>query len=99
MLNSIVSNSNFGKRPADRVKPIFGPHVGPHIPNIGYFEIYESVYRYIGVYEVDETHMDSGFIRRVHRPRFLTGLHTPILYTWCIHLRLHQSLIGEAPPY
>ena len=29
----------------------FGAHVGPHIFNIGYFELYEGTLRYMEVYE------------------------------------------------
>ena len=50
MLSIIVSNSNFGKRPAAGVMAIFGFHVGPHIHNIGYFEVYEGMWGYMGVH-------------------------------------------------
>ena len=43
ILTSIVSNSHFGKRPGARDMSIFGSHVGPHIPNIGYLEAYEGI--------------------------------------------------------
>ena len=49
MFNSVVSNSHFGKRPAARVKPILGFHVGPRIPNIGHFEIYVHMKVYGGI--------------------------------------------------
>ena len=29
---------------------IFGSHVGPHIPNIGYLDSYEGIWRYMVVY-------------------------------------------------
>ena len=45
------------KRPGARVMTIFGSHVGPHIPNTEYFEVYkymrvyEGIWRYMEVYE------------------------------------------------
>ena len=30
---------------------IFGSHIGPHIPNIGYFKVYEGILRYLDVYD------------------------------------------------
>ena len=44
-----MSNSHFGEQPA-RDMTIFGSHVGPHIPNIGYFEVYEGIWGYMKVY-------------------------------------------------
>ena len=29
----------------------FGSHVGLHIPNIGYYEVYEGTWGYVGVYK------------------------------------------------
>ena len=43
MLNSIVSNSHFGKRLGARDMTIVGSHVGPHITNIGYLETYGGI--------------------------------------------------------
>ena len=43
MLNSIESSSHFWKRPGARDMTIFGSHVGAHIPNIGYVEVYEGI--------------------------------------------------------
>ena len=54
MLGSFVSNSHLWKRSGARVMTIFGFHVGPHIPNIEYFEVYEGIWGYMEVYEVDE---------------------------------------------
>ena len=54
MLNSIVSNSHFWKRPGARDMTIFMSHVGPHIPNNGYLEVYGGIwglYKYMEVYE------------------------------------------------
>ena len=50
MLNIIVSNSDFGKRPGARDITIVGSHVGPHIPNIRYLEVYDGLWRYMKVY-------------------------------------------------
>ena len=50
MLTSIVSNSHFGKRPGARDMTIFGCHVGPHIPNFVYREVYGSIRRYVEIY-------------------------------------------------
>ncbi len=43
MLTSIVFNSQFAKRPGARDMTIFGPHVGLHIPNIGYLAAYRGI--------------------------------------------------------
>ena len=43
ILKSIVSNSHFGKRPGARDMTILRCHVGAHIPNIGYLEVYGSM--------------------------------------------------------
>ena len=43
MLGSFRSNSRFGKRSGARVMTIFVSHVGPHLPNIEYFEVYEGI--------------------------------------------------------
>ena len=51
MLNIIVSNSHFGKRPIARVMTIVGSHVGPHTPNIEYLKVYGSIWTYMKVYE------------------------------------------------
>ena len=51
ILRSIVSNSHFGRRPGARDVNIFGSHVGPHIPNSGYWEAYTGMWRYVEVYE------------------------------------------------
>ena len=48
MLNSNVSNSHLGKWPGARDMIIFGSHVGPQFPNIGYLDVYDSISR--GVY-------------------------------------------------
>ena len=48
-----MSNSHFGKRSGARVMTIFGIHVGLHIPNIGYLEVFGGVWdiwRYMKVY-------------------------------------------------
>ena len=50
ILTSIVSNSHFGKRPGARDVTVFGYHVGPHIPNIGYLEKWEGMYRCMRAY-------------------------------------------------
>ena len=55
MLNSIGSNSRFGKRSIAREISTFGSHVGAHILNIGcseYMVVYGSIQWYMGVYEV-----------------------------------------------
>ena len=51
MLNIIVSNSRFWKLPGTRDMIIFGFHVGPHIPDIGDFEVYEVYEGYMMAYE------------------------------------------------
>ena len=43
ILISIVSNSHFGKRPGARDTTIFESHADPHIPNIGYMEVYQGL--------------------------------------------------------
>ena len=43
ILGSFVSNSHLWKRSGVRVMTIFGSHVGPHFPNIGYFEVYGGI--------------------------------------------------------
>ena len=50
MLTRIVSNDPFGKRLVARVMTIFGIHVGLHIPNNGYSEVYGCIGRYLKVY-------------------------------------------------
>ena len=42
MLNGIVSNSHCWEWFGAREMTLFGSHVGPHIPNNGYFEAYEG---------------------------------------------------------
>ena len=54
ILTTIVSNSHFGKRPGPRDMTIFESHVGPHICNIRYLKVYESIWLYMGVYEYME---------------------------------------------
>ena len=54
MVGSFVSNSHLWKRSGAQVMIIFGSHVGPHISNIEYFEVYASIYGYMRVYEVYE---------------------------------------------
>ena len=39
-IQSFVSNSDFWNRPGARDITIFGSHVDPHIPNIGYMGVY-----------------------------------------------------------
>ena len=48
MLTRSVSNSYFGKRPAARDMTILRFHVGLHVPNIGYSEVYAGIWRYMG---------------------------------------------------
>ena len=43
ILTNIVPNSHFGKRREARHMTISGSHVGPHIPNSGYLEVYEGI--------------------------------------------------------
>ena len=57
MLTSIVSNSHFGKRLGTRDMTIFGSHVGPHIPNTGYLEVYGGIWWYMKVYGGLERYM------------------------------------------
>ena len=46
-----MSNSHLWKRSGARVMTIFVFHIGPHVPNIEYFEVYERIWRYMRVYE------------------------------------------------
>ena len=50
MLNGTESNFHFGKWPGAGHMNIFGPHVGSHIPDIGYVEVYGGIYWYIKVF-------------------------------------------------
>ena len=43
ILGSVVSNYRFWKRSGSRDMAIFGFHVGPHIPDIGYFKVYGGI--------------------------------------------------------
>ena len=43
MIGSFVSNSHPWRRPGARVMTIFVSHVGPHFPNVEYFEVYGSI--------------------------------------------------------
>ena len=45
-----MSNSHFWKRSEAGGMTILESHVGPHIPNIGYLEVYVGICKYIGVY-------------------------------------------------
>ena len=38
-----MPNSDFGGCSGASVIAIFVPHVGPHFPNIGYFEVYAGI--------------------------------------------------------
>ena len=59
MLSIIVSNSHFWKWLGARDMTIFGVHVGPRIPNIGYFKVFQGIrgfqgiWGYTGAYEVN----------------------------------------------
>ena len=50
ILRRIVPNSYFGKRPVARDMATFRSHVGPHVPNIGYLEVYEGICVYGGIW-------------------------------------------------
>ena len=61
ILTSIVSHSHFGKRPRAQDMTIFGCHIGPHIRNIGYREVYGvcgCMWWYMGVYAGIWRYMD-----------------------------------------
>ena len=47
MVGWFVPNSDLGGCSGAPVMGIFVSHVGPHLPNIGYFEVYEGVRRYM----------------------------------------------------
>ena len=46
-----MSNPHLWKRSGARVMAIFGSHVGPHVPNIGYFDVYAGIWGYTMVFE------------------------------------------------
>ena len=68
---SIVSNSYFGKRSGARYMTIFGSHVGPLIPNIDYFKVYEDIQRYMEVYKS---------IRGYMKGRYMDGYRYPYMH-------------------
>ena len=45
-----MPNSDLGGCSGAPVMAIFVSHVGPHFPNIGYFEVYEGIWRLFKVY-------------------------------------------------
>ena len=62
IMAAIVSNYHFWKRSGARVMAICGSHVGPHIPNIGYFEVYEGIRGYMGYPYWHDFQLDSKLI-------------------------------------
>ena len=51
MVGSYWPNSDPWGCSGARVMTIFGSHVGTHIPNIYYFEVYEGIWGYLQVSE------------------------------------------------
>ena len=46
-----MPNSGHGGCPGTRFMTIFGSYVESDFPNIGYFDVYGSIYKYINVFE------------------------------------------------
>ena len=49
-MGRFVPNSDPGGCSGGSVMAIFVSHVSPHFPNIGYFEVYECIWRLFEVY-------------------------------------------------
>ena len=49
MVGSCMPKSGPGGCPRTRVMTIFGSHVDPHIPNIGYMRVYEGLHALGGI--------------------------------------------------
>ena len=50
MVGSVWLNLDPGECPGVRVMTIFVFYVGPHFPNIEYFEVYGGIWKYIKVF-------------------------------------------------